>query len=144
MISRLTDLWEFRVNADRAGASADELAAFGRWFASGQFAPEWSLRHLLTTLAHAQQVDNGTAVIDRLVVLAPAHTQICLTVLERRVRSTTRPWKLVARLDNIREILTVGLASKPTAAATAEKIISLLVRDHGIDLRDLLRGGKAQ
>ncbi|MFI5591190.1 hypothetical protein ACIA5G_39490 [Amycolatopsis sp. NPDC051758] len=141
LVTRLMALWEFRVTAVRAGAPAGELAGFGRWFASGQFAPEWSLQQLLTTLTHAQQIENEAAVLNRLTVLAPAHTQTCLAVLEKWIRSTTLSWKLAVRRDDIRQILSIGLAANPTAVATATKIISLLFRDHGIDLRDLLRGG---
>jgi hypothetical protein len=46
---------------------------------------------------------------------------------------------LTRSLDDIRRILTVGVAGNPTAVQTSKRVISLLVRDHGIDLRDVLR-----
>jgi hypothetical protein len=37
-------------------------------------------------------------------------------------------------------LLAIGAAGDPAAVQTARKVISLLLRDHGIDLRDILCG----
>jgi hypothetical protein len=61
-------------------------------------------------------------------------------VLERWVGAAPHPWLLTQSLDNIRRILIIGAAGNPTAVQTSKRVISLLARDHGIDLRDVLRG----
>jgi hypothetical protein len=138
LIARLTALWEFRVEAVRNGAEAGELAEFGRWFASGHFDPEWSTRQLLVTLTHAGDVEAEGAMLSKVTDLAPAHIQNCLTVLERWIRSAPPPWELTHNLDSIRQILSIGTTGNSTAVTTSTTVISLLARDHSIDLRDLL------
>src|SRR6266545_425796 len=140
LIARLASLWEFRVAAVRNGADGRELAEFGRWFASGHFDPAWSLSQLLTTLSLAGDIEAEDTVLSRVADLAADRTQPCLAVLERWVSAAPNPWRLTQSLDSMRRILTTGMAGNPTAVETSKKVISLLARDHGIDLRDVIRG----
>ena len=78
-------------------------------------------------------------VLAHLADLADDHTQACLAVLERWISVTPHPWMLTQCLDSIRH-LAAGMAGKPTAINTSKRIISLLLRDHGIDVRDVLNG----
>jgi len=49
-------------------------------------------------------------------------------------------WRLTQCLDSIRAILRLGAAGNPTAVESSKKVVSiLLARDHGADLRDVLR-----
>lgn len=138
LIARLTALWEFRVAAVKNGADGRELAEFGRWFASGHFDPRWSLQQLLITLSLAGAIEAESAVLSRVADLAADHVQPCLAFLERWVSAAPRPWRLRQSLDSIRRILIIGVAGNPTAVETSKKAISLLARDHGIHLRDVL------
>ena len=140
LIARLTSFWEYRVAAVKSGADAGELADFGRWFASGQFDPTWSLRQLLTVLSLTGRVEAEDAMLSRLADLAVDHTQACLAALERWVNVTLNSWLLTQSLDSIRRILVTGVIGSPTAIQTSKRVISLLARDHGIDLRDVLQG----
>jgi hypothetical protein len=140
LTARLIAFWEFRVAAVKSGADSRELAEFGRWFASGQFDSAWSLRQLLTTLSLTGRIEAEDAMLSRLANLAADHIQPCLAVLERWVGAAPHPWLLTQSLDNIRRILIIGAAGNPTAVQTSKRVISLLARDHGIDLRDVLRG----
>jgi len=141
LLARLMSFWEFRLGAVQGGAAPGELAEFGRWFSTGHFEPDWSLRQLLTTLRLAGDINAESAVISRLAELAPSHTQPCLAALERIITTVTGPWWLTQSRDYIRTILTIAIGAGPTTAQTARKIISLLGRDHGMDVRDILRNG---
>jgi hypothetical protein len=136
--SRMTSFWEYRVTAVKSGADAAELTTFGQWFASGHFNTEWSLQQLFTVLALASNIEMEDTVLARLADLAPDHTQACLAILERWIGVIPDPWMLPQQLDPIRQILATGMAGNPTAISTSKKIISLLLRDHGIDVRDVL------
>ena len=140
LTARMTGFWEYRVAAVKNGADATELTAFGRWFASGHFSPTWSLRQLLTVLSLADRLEAEDIVLAYLADLAADHTQACLAVLERWISVTPHPWMLTQCLDSIRQTLAAGMAGKPTAINTSKRIISLLLRDHGIDVRDVLNG----
>src|SRR6266568_7722986 len=136
--SRMTGFWEYRVAAVKSGADAAELTAFGRWFVFGYFNPEWTLRQLLTVLSLAGRIEAEDTVLARLADLVADHTQACLAVLERWISVTPHPWMLTQWLDSIRQILAAGMTGNPTAIGTSKRIISLLLRDHGIDVRDVL------
>ena len=140
LTARLMSFWEFRVAAVKSGADSRELAEFGRWFASRQFDPIWSLGQLLTTLSLTGHIEAEDAMLSTLADLAADHIQPCLAVLERWVSTAPNPWRLTQSLDTIRRILTIGVAGNTTAVQTSRRVISLLARDHGIDLRDVLRG----
>lgn len=139
LIARLTRLWEFRVAAVKIGADGRELAEFGHWFASGHFDPAWSLQQLLTTLTLAGDLEAEAAVLSKTADLAADRLQSCLAVLQRWISLPPSPWRLTQTIDSIRRILAIGLAANSTAVDTSRKVISLLFRDHSIDLRDLLR-----
>ena len=140
LITRLMSFWEFRVTAVRNGADADELKEFGCWFASGHFAATWSLRQLLTALTHADGINAEGAVLSRLADLAPDQIQTSLTALEQIISTITEPWRLGRSRDDIRRIMNTAVGAGPTAVQTATKIVSILLLEHGIDLRDILYG----
>jgi hypothetical protein len=81
-VNRLITFWEYRVDDVKNGADPGELAAFGRWFATGVFDPVWSLRQLLTVLRLTGHVESEPATLTKLASLSTGHTQACLTVLE--------------------------------------------------------------
>lgn len=140
VLDRLRSLWEYRVSMVESGADAGELTEFGRWFASGLFDPKWSFAQLLTVLTLAQDVKAETAALAKAAELADDHLQPCLAVLERWASLENRPWRLTQGIESIRAILRLGVKGNPTAVETSKKVISIfLARDHGIDLRDVLR-----
>lgn len=141
-VARLTSFWEFRANAlDVSNGDARlELAEFGRWFSSGHFDPAWSLDQLRVTLTRSGTFETTASVISKVADLAPEHAQLCLTILERWIASTPRTWRLTHNEESIRRILTIGLAGNLTDAERSTKMVSVLFRDHGMDLRDLLPG----
>jgi hypothetical protein len=142
VVTRLTAFWEFRTGALDAshGDGRSELAEFGRWFSSGHFDPAWSLDQLRAALTRSGNIETTAAVISKVADLAPDHAQSCLTILERWIDSAPHTWRLTHNEDSIRQILTVGLAGNLTDVERSTKMVSVLFRDHGIDLRDLLPG----
>ena len=141
LIARMMAFWEYRVAAVKRGADASELPEFGHWFASSHFDALWSLQQLLTALALAPRIEAEDAMLSRLANLADEYTQPCLAVLERWVNMTANHWLLSQSVNSIRQVLDIGMTASPTAVQTSKRIISLLARDHGIDLRDVARGG---
>ncbi|HXL18947.1 MAG TPA: hypothetical protein VN961_15650, partial [Streptosporangiaceae bacterium] len=139
LLARLASFWEFRLSAAEGGTDPGELAEFGRWFATGHFDPDWSLRQLLTALRLAGDINAERAVISKLAELAPSHTQLCLVALERIISTVADPWRIAGSREDIQAILTTAIRTEPAADRMARKIVSMLSRDHGIDLRDILR-----
>jgi hypothetical protein len=143
MVARLAAFWEFRVAAS-VTPNADtqaELAEFGRWFASGHFDPAWALDQLRLMLTRAGRMETADAVLSRVVDLATDHLAACLTVLELWIDAApARSWRLIHNEANLRRILTIGLAGNPADVQRSTRLISVLSRDHGMDLRDLLSG----
>jgi hypothetical protein len=137
---RLIAFWEFRVSAVRNAdtAARSELAEFGRWFAAGHFDPAWSLRQLLVALSLAEQIEDSSEVLEKLAELAPDYAQQCLTVVDRWLDSQPDPWRLMTTEQSLHRIVTAGLAGDATAVDTAMRVVSQLLGDYGIDLRDLL------
>jgi hypothetical protein len=137
---RLTALWDFRVTTvDSAGADPRELGDFDRWFISGAFDDDWSLRQLLIVLKRHTAKSLDPQVLGRLAELAPANPVSCLAVLDQWLTNEPDYWALSRRSDSLREIVAVGARTDDAAAALARKIVSVLLEAHGIDLRDALR-----
>lgn len=142
VVTRLAAFWEFRATALDAsnGEARAELAEFGRWFVSGHFDPAWSLDQLRAALTRSGTFESTATVISKVADLAPEHVQLCLTILERWIASVPRTWRLTHNEESVRRILTIGLAGDLTDVERSTKMISMLFRDHGMDLRDLLSG----
>lgn len=140
VVTRLAAFWEFRATALGAsnGDARGELVGFGRWFSSGHFDPAWSLVQLRDALTRSGTIETTATVISKVADLAPEHAQLCLTILERWIASAPRTWRLTHNEENVRRILTIGLAGNLTDVERSTKIVSVLFRDHGMDLRDLL------
>lgn len=142
VVTRLAAFWEFRASSldARNADGRSELAEFGRWFSSGHFDPAWSLAQLRAALFRSGNIETTAAVISKVADLTPDHAQPCLTILERWIDSAPNTWRLTHNEDSIRRILTIGLAGNLTDVERSTKMVSVLFRDHGMDLRDLLRG----
>lgn len=140
LITQLTTFWEYRVTILRTADpdTRGELAEFGRWFASGHLPPVWSLQQLLVTLTLAGRLENSSVVLSKLADLAPQHPQLSLTALTRWISSAPLEWRLRRSELSIRTIVETGLTAGATETEMATKVISVLARDHGMHLRDLL------
>ena len=60
-------------------------------------------------------------------------------MLEAWVGATPYLWMLIQCQDSIRRIITAGITHNTTASYTSNGLISLLLRDHGIDMLSLLQ-----
>ena len=135
---RLRELWESRVQAVRNGADPGELTPFAEWFGAGKLGTAWELQQLITSLSLAGRIESEHAALPRLAALAPEHASTCLAVLEAWIRGNPHSWTLQQHEDNIRAILSEGIASGDEAASeTVITIVSLCITA-GIDLRDVL------
>lgn len=135
---RLRRFWESRIQAVRDGADASELTAFSEWFGVGKLGDSWELQQLNDVLPLAGRVESEHQVLPRLASLAPAHTVMCLTVLERWLRTSLASWTLQRHETDIRTILKAGTDSGTPQSAEAVTAVVSLCFNAGIDLRDAL------
>ncbi|MEV6527474.1 hypothetical protein AB0M43_36670 [Longispora sp. NPDC051575] len=138
--ARLTALWEFRLTAARSDRKwGIELREFGLWFASKHFTARWRLEQLITTLELAGEVDSEDKVLTELEALCPDHLYRCLDVLDMWADHGQWGRRTTRHLGTIRGVLGIGMAGDATAVVKSKRIISKLLREHNIDLRDLLK-----
>ena len=88
ILARLMKLWEARLEAARAAGGgpehAEELMAFGAWFASGRFESEWAVRQLASLLNLTGRVGNTSKVVERLkthIDAMPYEVATCVAAL---------------------------------------------------------------
>ncbi|HOX59270.1 MAG TPA: hypothetical protein PLC99_20500 [Verrucomicrobiota bacterium] len=139
VVHRFVVLWE-RVRA-RLMASGSEngspLKAFGWWFASGRFEPEWAAHELLDVLRCTGQIDAAFLVYKALETLASTNAPLAVSVLRELVRADHGGRNLIGSKDHMRAILAAGLRSAEAAEAAQQVIHELGARGH-FEFRDLL------
>jgi len=133
----------FRIEAATAAPKiphSQELAAFGEWFASSTFDPEWAMTQLERTLDLAGKIEESHLVIERLATIAESMplraVQSLARILERDERNMTTYYKR----DEIKIIISKALDSQdPEAAETAENLVHALGAKGLFEFRELLQ-----
>jgi hypothetical protein len=74
--------------------SRSEYAAFGRWFESGLFPPEWSLGHLQIALSKCGVLDDSHGVMEKLAELSAKYPAGVLPVFEHIISNPESIWAL--------------------------------------------------
>lgn len=138
VLDRLAALWDARKSAPSASGSAAEFAAFGTWFASGRFDDQWALGNLARAITPQHRLEDEERVLPRLAGLAPSHDTACVTILEKWVRTEPTPWALSRTEQDMRHIVSAGLASSNAGTVESAKTIINLLLPQQCDLRDLL------
>lgn len=114
VLERLSALWVHRRSeaSRETGSSAEELAAWGWWFASGRFDASWSLDQLEWVLTAVGKADPDHLVVEELARLAPSHTPRvvrCLRLFFEHIRGRTDEWRIHAAEEETKVILSAGL-----------------------------------
>ena len=142
VLSRLVALWEFRTAAltgNTDAEAAEELEAFGWWFASGQFPPEWALHQLTLVLQRTGQAETNHLVLERVAELAPQAPLKCIELLSRLLQPPNDPYGVWAQNQATATILRAAINSADGIAqqVAIDLIHWLGVRGH-LQYRDLL------
>jgi hypothetical protein len=145
-LERLQRLWQWRIGVlqQHVGASLEELKGFGWWFASGKFDDDWALGQLYDLLVSDGAVESDHMVVERLAALRRerlAQVVTCLSLLiDAMYRDEPqRSWLIMAARDDIRVILTEGMAAEEakTSRVACETVNRLIARGH-TEFADLL------
>lgn len=143
IVERARGLWQAR----RAAARTDEpgyrkeLAAFGWWFVSARFGPEWEMEHLVEVLrATGGRIDLDFTVMKRLAELAPNHPAGAVEAVRLIADAGHDGWGLAGSIDTVRTILAAALAAPDAGAReSATALVHHLGARGYRELRDLLR-----
>jgi len=136
--NRLMALWEWR--ASQTSIAAEELQAFGWWFASGRLDQEWALEVLQMLLARSVLPQPDHFVAERLAAIAEGYPVVAVQCLDRMVDLASGGWSIHGWLDSARKILEVGLKStNKEANERSERVIHKLGALRFRDFRDLLK-----
>lgn len=137
VLDRLRTLWEYRMQASQSHST--ELAAFGWWFASAKFAPDWSLNQLLTVLQRAGQIDADYQTINQLQKLAPEFPEPVIECLSLIFTGQRDPLMFIAYSQNVHAILTSVISSENSSAHDkAEILINRLTAAGHLEFKDLI------
>jgi hypothetical protein len=142
ILNRLIALWEFRTAAltgSTDAEAAEELAAFGWWFASGQFPPEWALQQLTLVLQRTGQAETNHLVLERVAELAPQAPLKCIELLSLLLQPPNDPYGVWAQNEATARTLRAAINSADGVAqqGAIDMIHWLGVRGH-LQYRDLL------
>jgi len=144
IIKRMIALWTWRVEQvggfDRM--PVEELSAFGWWFASGKFEPEWALRNLEETLRWTPINAANLQAIEQLSNLYSVHPVEVLRCLKLFVQVNSDLWFFVSshKQKGVWTILEQGMASDNVAIRDqAEEIVHLLGSKGYLEYRELLQ-----
>lgn len=129
--ARLRKLWEWRVAAVGSGDEedeAEELAAFGLWFASGLFDDEWSLKQLEVALQVAGGIDHERSVAERLANLVGEAPLRVVQIFRELVRADpSRGWGVDTWKEYVEHALeAVQRSGDAEAGAAARELINEL------------------
>jgi hypothetical protein len=140
--ARLERFWAWRIaQAKQTGEQerGEELAAFGRWFASSVFEDEWALERLKETLTLSDWLRPSHLELGRLAALAearPREAVECVRLMIDRDQDGMLP--LGGRAES-KAILAAGIASNDSEARDqAVGLINRLISRGHLDFRELL------
>ena len=143
VIQRLRRLWESRLRD--AGEANDkspyekELAAFGWWFASGRFDDNWAIEKLIESIEVGGNVDDRSAVVERLATLTPT-MPISVARALRLIVEDSDYLRVYSFVDEAKKSLSTLLASdNEEAVHQARRTIDRLLSLGHRDFRDLLK-----
>ncbi|MBW3590277.1 MAG: thioredoxin domain-containing protein [Actinobacteria bacterium] len=115
LLLRMRTLWERRLAAAKKARApedyADELSAFGWWFASGKLDDSWSLSQLSSVLEMGVKLDGAVPVVARLKELDESFAERAVNCLGMILSSEQDSTSLLALAEDARTILTNAMGS---------------------------------
>lgn len=123
LLLRMRTLWERRLTAAKKAPApddyADELSAFGWWFASGKLDASWSLSQLSAVLEMGVRIQGAAAVVARLKELDDSFAERVVKCLGMILSSEQDSTSLLALAEDARAILTDAVSSTDEDVRTA-------------------------
>jgi len=144
IIGRMQALWDWRVKrgCGYEKMNKDELAAFGWWFASEKFEPDWALRNLAETLKMTPINASNLQAVEYLSDLYSSYPAEVMRCLQLFVHVNSDPWFFVSsrKQKGVWTILDQGMVAEDAAIRDkAEEIVHLLGSKGHLEYRELLR-----
>lgn len=135
IINRLIALWESRtaeLAASSEAEAAEELPAFGWWFASGKFPTDWALQQLMSVLQRTGKAETNHLVLEHVAELASQSPLVCVELLSLLLKPTNDPWGIWAQNEATPRAIEAAINSTDSAAeqASVDLIHWLGVRGH--------------
>ena len=139
VLARLRTLWQARTHAAQQHPEhhKKEMAAFGWWFASGRFDPDWAFTQLRTVLQLGREAEPDYMVIKTLDALARGYPVETVRCLKMMIEGDIQGLTIYSEQDSIRAILRAAL-DNPGAHADAVRSINQLASLGFIEFKDLL------
>jgi hypothetical protein len=140
---RLERFWVWRIaQAERTGEqdkNGEELASFGRWFASSVFEDEWALERFRETLRLSDRLRPSHLELGRLAALAEARPREAVECLRLMIDRDQDGMLLLGGRDESKAILAAGIASNDSQARNqAVELINRLISRGHLGFRELL------
>ncbi len=143
VLERMRMLWEWRRETAEGTVEreqvAEEMAAFGRWFACPQLDPEWTLRELNAALRLSGRVELAPTVVSRLAILSERFPKAAIECLDLMVGGRDRDFGPDFWLHDARPVLENARRSPdPATQQAAIVVINRLSALGFTQFRDLL------
>jgi hypothetical protein len=141
---RFERLWEYRINVVRESANreafAQELSAFGDWYAFTAFEPRWALERFVETLElTGGRLEINDSILERLLNDAGHNPKLIAEAVRLLVVGDIDGWRVARGHEKIRGILSQILGSPDRAGReAAEGVVHMLGAKGYHDFRDLL------
>lgn len=144
VLTRMTALWEWRVivlsGAGVTPVGSKELAAFGWWYSSGKFDPEWAIEALQKTLTLGGKSEPEHLVLERLAEDARLRPGIATNCLRLILDGAPDYWNIYHWKKEAGEVLAAALASDDVNAVTmARALVDRLCELGFLEFRELLK-----
>lgn len=141
---RLETLWENRLALAQSAVNkddfADEMSAFGWWFASGKFDSLWSSEQYLKALEIGTKAQSDYFVAERLVEIVNTLPIQVIRILAKLALSDEPRWFVFGNKDEITKVLSTALnCGEEVVQQEAQELINRLVAKGHVDFGDLLK-----
>jgi len=141
LLGRLRAFWDYRVDITLQAPddATHELAAFGWWFVSDRFDPNWACNQLLRVLKAAKKVEPDHEVVKKLLAHVDQRPVFALEALEMIVEADRDGWSFYGWSSEAKEILETAL-KRPEREVyqAAKRVVDLLVAKGYFDFRELI------
>jgi hypothetical protein len=140
IINRLKALWVKRIESAKNSPedNVKEMAAFGWWFASGEFDAEWAIKQLHEVLEQIKKVEIADEVLAKLAAIAESYPLQAVECLRFIAEGDKEGWLISANSNDAKKILKVAL-DNPASEREAKKTINYLGSRGFHDFRELLK-----
>lgn len=140
VIQRFMQLWDWYWERYGPSDVANDPSSgmFGRWFASGQFPPDWSLSRLNAFVHVVPTPEPDSLIMEHLAGIAGEDVKLAVNILEELVQGDKEGWRVYGWRDDAKKILDLAMKSDVVRVA-AEHLINELGRRGYVEFGELLK-----